>query len=85
MEIMDPLMRMMRTKTSIRTNVWGEEERITEEEEVKEEVAKEEIMATIIATTEATTDGGDTEKTARRYNLGKQKDPKNLLQAAKGA
>ena len=90
MEIMDPLMRKMRkTKTSIRISTWGEEERVIEEVEVKvkEEVVKfmvEEIMATTTVTTEATTDGGDTEKTARRYNLGRQKNPKNLLQAAKG-
>ena len=78
-----------KTKTNIRISTWGEEERVIEEVEVKvkEEVVRvmvEEIMATTTVTIEAT-DGEDIEKTARRYNLGRQTHPKNLLQAAKGA
>ena len=90
MEKMDPLMKKMRkTKTNIRISTWGEEEQAIEEEEVKvkEEAVKamvEEIIATTTVTIEAT-DGEDIEKTARRYNLGRQTHPKNLLQAAKGA
>ena len=90
MEKMDPLMKKMRkTKTNIRISTWGEEEQAIEEEEVKvkEGAVKamvEEIIATTTVTTEAT-DGEDIEKTARRYNLGRQTHPKNLLQAAKGA
>ena len=83
---MDPQMKMrMKIRNNTRINKWEGGERITEEEEAKEEVAKEETMATIIVITEVTIDGEDSEKTARRYNLGKQIDPKNLLQAAEGA
>ena len=90
MEKMGPRMKKKRkTKTNIRISTWGEEEQAIEEVEVKvkEEVVKvmvEEIMATTTVTIEAT-DGGDIEKTARRYNLGRKTHPKNLLQAVKGA
>ena len=83
---MDPQMKMrMKIRNNTRINMWEEGERITEEEEAKEEVAKEETTITIIVIIEVIIDGEDFEKTARRYNLGKQIDPKNLLQAAKGA
>ena len=48
-------------------------------------MAKKEITIITIVTTEVIIDGEDFEKTFRRYNLGKQIDPKNLLQAAEGA
>ena len=78
------------TKTNIRISMWGEEEQVIEEAEVKVKVEAvkvkvEEIMVTITTVTIEVTDGEDTEKTARRYNLGRKTHPKNLLQAVKGA
>ena len=52
---------------------------------MEEAIRVVETIATITMVTTEETDGEDIEKTARRYNLGRQKNPKNLLQAAKGA
>ena len=68
---MDPQMKMRKIRNNTKINMWVEGELTIEEEEAKEEVAKEETTVITIATTEVIIDGEDSEKTARKNNLGK--------------
>ena len=72
MERMVPQMKKKRMKISTRISMWGEEELTIEGEEVEAKVEATKVMVEEVTTTITTTieaDGGDIEKTARRYNL----------------
>ena len=72
MEITALQMKKRRMKTSTRSCMWEEEELTIEGGEVEAKVEATKVMVEEVTTTITTTieaDGGDIEKTARRYNL----------------